>query len=296
MASLHLGELFRDRARAHPGREFVVSGSSRLTYGQVDERATRLARALLDLGLKPGQRLAIALRNVPEWFVAALAGARLGLTLVPLDPGLSFHELKYQLRQSEANAVVVPETAGGRDFLELFDEMLPDLPELAALISVGAEERWYEDRVYRFEDMVAKGGQRELPSSLGDPARLPLAILYTSGTMGKPKGVVLAHRTIIDAMRRTGEGAALGEAERVLAAVPGFHVFGFGVAVGTIALGGTLILQERFEAGAALELIARERVSVVHGVPTMFELLMRHPDFGAADSAPSGPESWAAAE
>ena len=285
LASLHLGELFRERAQAHPGREFVVAGGRRLTYGQADEQVTRLASALLELGLEPGQRLAVDLPNVPEWLIATLAGARLGLTLVPLDPGLSFHELKYQLRQSEANAAVVPDTLGGVDFLELFDEMLPDLPELRTLVSVGAEERWYEDRVYRFEDLVAKGGQHRLPDVSGDPGTLPLAILYTSGTMGKPKGVVLAHQGLIDAMRRTGDGAALAEADRVLAAVPGFHVFGFGIAVGTIAFGGTLVLQDRFEPGAALDLIQREAVSVVHGVPTMFELLMRHPDFGSRDLA-----------
>lgn len=284
MASLHLGELFGDRAQAHPGREFVVSGSRRLTYGQVGEQVTRLAAALRALGLEPGHRLAVDLPNQPEWVIAVLAGARLGLTLVPLDPGLSFHELKYQLRQSEANAVVVPDTLAGQDFLELFDEMLPDLPELRALVTVGAEERWYEDRVYRFEDLVAKGGPPQPPARLDAPA-LPLAILYTSGTMGKPKGVVLAHRGVIDAMRRTGEGLGLREADRVLASVPGFHVFGFGIVVGTVAFGGTLVLQERFDAGAALELIARERVTVVYGVPTMFELLMRHPHFAGSDLA-----------
>jgi fatty-acyl-CoA synthase len=71
----------------------------------------------------------------------------------------------------------------------------------------------------------------------------------------------------------------------VLASVPGSHVFGFGIVVGTIAFGGTLVLQERFDAGAGLELIARERVTVVYGVPTMFELLMRHPHFAGSDLA-----------
>ena len=173
------------------------------------------------------------LPNWPEWVVTLLAAAYRGVALVPLDPSLTFHELKYQLRHAEARAAVVAEAYAGTDFVELYDEVRPDLPELRALIVVGGAERWLDDRVYRYADLVSK--RPALPATIGSggPASQPLAILYTSGTMEKPKAVTLTH--------------------------------------GNITF---------FDAGPALDLIGRERVTIVHGVPTMFELLMRHPAFG----------------
>ena len=117
----------------------------------------------------------------------------------------------------------------------------------------------------------------------------PLALLYTSGTMGKPKGVLLSHRNLVETARLGAEALELVEGDRVLGTVPFFHVFGVSTVIGTIAVGGTLVLQERFEAGEALKLLERERITVCHGVPTMFELLMRDPvvrgprSHGAAD-------------
>ncbi len=109
------------------------------------------------LGVGAGDKLAVDLPNWPEWVVAFLAGARLGATVVPLDPGLSFHELKYQLRHSEAKVVVTPEVWSGTDYLELYEEMLPDLPDLHHVITVGPEDLWTDDRFLQFEDLAVKG-------------------------------------------------------------------------------------------------------------------------------------------
>lgn len=276
----HLAALFARAAREHPDREFLVFESRRMTYGQVEREAVALAEALARLGLRAGDRLAVDLPNWPEWVVTLLAAAYRGVVLVPLDPSLTIHELKYQLRHAEVRAAVVPESYEGTDFLELYDELLPDLPELRALILVGTSDRWLDDRVYRYADLISK---RAAPGGgaivSGDPANLPLAILYTSGTMGKPKGVTLSHGSITMTARASCDAVGHTGEDRVLGAVPAFTIFGVHVVAVTITAGATLVLQERFDAGAALELIQRERVTVVHGVPTMFELLMRHPLF-----------------
>jgi fatty-acyl-CoA synthase len=208
-----------------------------------------------------------------------LASARLGATIVPIDPALSFHELKYQLRHSEVRAVVTAETWAGTDYLELYEELLPDLPDLHFLVTVGPEDVWTDDRIFQFEDLVSRGRHRDFEAPSFDPDTAPLALLYTSGTMGKPKGVLLSHRNLVETALRTGESLGLRDAERVLAAVPFFHVFGTSTVVTTVVHGGTLVLQERFEPAAALDLLESERVSVFHGVPTMFHLLMREPSF-----------------
>ena len=101
--------------------------------------------------------------------------------------------------------------------------------------------------------------------------------------MGKPKGVLLSHRNLVETARLSAEALELRDGDRALAAVPFFHVFGVSTVVGTICVGGTLVLQERFEAGGALELLEKERVTVCHGVPTMFQLLMRDRTFAGRD-------------
>ena len=279
MFSSDLSALFGERVRAHPDRELVIGGAQRLTYGQVAEQVSGLATSLAGLGVRPGDRIGVDLPNWPEWVVSMLATARLGATIVPIDPALSFHELKYQLRHSEVRAVVTAETWAGTDYLELYEELLPDLPDLRFLVTVGPEDVWTDDRIFQFEDLVSRGRHRNFEAPSFDPDTAPLALLYTSGTMGKPKGVLLSHRNLVQTALRTGESLGLRDAERVLAAVPFFHVFGTSTVVTTVVHGGTLVLQERFEPAAALDLLESERVSVFHGVPTMFHLLMREPSF-----------------
>jgi fatty-acyl-CoA synthase len=279
VATDHLATLFAERANEHPHREFLVFGSRRMTYEQVDREAVALAGSLTGLGLQPGDRLAVDLPNWPEWVVTLLAAAYRGVALVPLDPSLSLHELKYQLRHAEVRAAVVADTAAGADVMELYDELLPALPDLRALVLVGGEDRWLDDRVYRYADLVSKRSPRPTPIAPGDPGKVPLTLLYTSGTMGKPKGVALSHANITMTARASSEAVRHTGDDRVLGAVPLFTIFGVHVVAVTITAGATLVLQERFEAGGALELIRRERVTIVHGVPTMFELLMRHPSF-----------------
>ena len=170
VAADHLAVLFARAAREHPDREFLVFGSRRLTYAQVERDAVALGEALAGLGVQPGDRLAVDLPNWPEWVVTLLAAAYRGVVLVPLDPSLTAHELKYQLRHAEVRAAVVAETYEGSDFVELYDGILPDLPELRALILVGATDRWLDDRVYRYADLVSKRPARPGAIAPGDPA------------------------------------------------------------------------------------------------------------------------------
>ncbi|MEE8360857.1 MAG: AMP-binding protein [Gemmatimonadales bacterium] len=247
------------------------------------DQANALAAALESLGLRRGEPLAIDLPNRPEWIVGFLAAARLGAPVVPVDPAARYHELRYQLRHARARAVLIPEQFKGTDFLELFDELLPDLPDLSYVVPVGSSDLWLDNRVFAYSELLAKGRRGQARPVAGDPAEVPLAILYTSGTTGKPKGAVLSHHSMMDNAVLTGEALALAPEERVLGAIPLFHVFGVAVVMGVIAFGGTLILQEEFEPGEALALMEAHGVTVCHGVPTMFELLMRDPGFGTRD-------------
>ena len=283
MTSVLLADLFQERVRQHPDRDFLVSGGRRLTYAAVAAQVDALAAALSSLGLRRGETLAIDLPNRAEWVVSFLAAARVGAPVVPLDPAASYHELRYQLRHAGVRAVVIPERYGGCDFLEVYDDLLPDLPDLSFVVPVGGGELWIDNRVFTYDDLMMKGRHDEPPVASGDPTECPLAILYTSGTTGKPKGVVLSNANVVGNAVLTGEALGIAEGERILGAVPLFHVFGVSLVVGAIAFGGTLVLQEQFEASGALDLIEAERITVCHGVPTMFHLLMREPDFAERD-------------
>jgi len=274
-----LGRLFARRAREHPARPLLVAGSRTLSYGQVEQRAAALAAALVELGIELGDRVAINLPNRPEWIIALVACAKLGVTVVPLNPRLNYHEVKYQLRHAEVSAAVTVEEYDGTDYLQLFEDLIAELPDLQYLVTVGKEELWYDDRIFQFEDLLSSGEGRSYPEPVALADDSDLALVYTSGTMGKPKGVRLSHRNIVETAVRTGEAVEIDPSDRVLVSVPLFAVFGFGVAVGTMAAGATLVLQEEFDAAGALRLLEQERVTVIHGVPTMYHLLMREPSF-----------------
>lgn len=281
MTTYHLAEALAERVQTDPERECLVFGSRRLTYAQVDGEAAALSAALAGLGIGAGDRIAIDLPNRPEWIVTLLAAARLNAVLVPLQPSLAYHELRYQLRNTEARVAVAAESLGDVDYLELFEDLIDELPDLQYLVTVGRDDFWYDDRVLAYRDLVTRGRHVEEPRLMLDPAEAPLATLYTSGTMGKPKAAMLTHRNLVHAATATAAALRLAPDDRVLAAVPCFTIFGLHVAVMALASGSTLVLQARFDPGPTLELIEAEAVTVVHGVPTMFQLLMADTSFGS---------------
>ena len=140
LSDRHFARLFDRQVDLHPDREFLVAGEGRWTWAQVRDRSSALAESLAERGIKGGDKLAMVLPNWPEAVVAVIAAARLGAVIVPLDPGSSFHELRYLLRHGEVRAAVVAEQWNGEELLEQFDELLPELPDLAFLVTVGPED------------------------------------------------------------------------------------------------------------------------------------------------------------
>jgi acyl-CoA synthetase (AMP-forming)/AMP-acid ligase II len=134
-----------------------------MTYGQVDEQARALQAAFSDFGIDAGDRVAVELRNRPEWVITLLAAARQGAVVVPIDPSVSYHDLKYQLRHAEASLLVVAEDESG-DILEAFEDLIADLPDLQYLITVGDEDRYPSSswiRRRRLSRSCIRRGRRE---------------------------------------------------------------------------------------------------------------------------------------
>jgi fatty-acyl-CoA synthase len=264
------------RATEDGARPFLIHGDRRTTYAQLDQRATALAAALNELGVERGDRIAIDLPNWPEFIISMFATAKLGAVMVPLNPRYSVPELQYMLRHSEATAVISAEVFNETDYLQLFEGFLAQLPDLRYLVTVGEADLWYDDRIYQFEDLLSSGEGRELPAAEVDPAHDVFAILYTSGTTGKPKGVALTHANLVSAAVETVDAIGLVRDDVVFGVATVFHVFGLGPGIiGTAAAGASLVLQEQFDPSDALDLIERHRVTVHYGVPTVYVTEMR---------------------
>ncbi len=259
------------RATADPERTFLLFRDEVLTFGQVDSRAEALAAALHNLGIEAGDRVALVLPACPEFVVAMFAAAKLGAIIVPLNPRLTTPELQYMLRHSEAACAVTVESHHEIDYLQLFEDLLIQLPELQYLVTVGEEDLWYDDRIFQFEDLLSAGNGRDFPSAEVDPDEDLLAILYTSGTTGKPKGVGLTHTNVIQAAAATVEALGVTEDDRVIGVTALFHVFGMGPGIlGSLLTGASIVLQDEFDGAATLDLVEEHGVTVEYGIPTLF--------------------------
>jgi fatty-acyl-CoA synthase len=269
--SFSVASALAQRASVDPQRDFLIFRDDVLTCGQVEQQAEALASAMHGLGIERGDRIALVLPAWPEFVISMFAAAKLGATIVPLNPRLTTPELQYMLRHSEAVAAVTVESYHDVDFIDLFEDLFVQLPELQYLVTVGKEERWYDDRIFQFEDLISSGRGRDFPHAEVSPEEGLFAILYTSGTTGKPKGVGVTHHNILQTTAATVDAIGLRPDDRVIGVTALFHVFGMGPGIlGSLISGSALVLQDEFDAADTLDLIERHEVTVQYGIPTLF--------------------------
>lgn len=259
------------RATSDPERPLLITPSDEHSYAEVDGRSDALAAALANLGVEAGDRVALILPACPEFVVSFFAVAKLGAVAVPLNPRLPPSELQYMLRHSEAVCAITIEQAYGLDFLQIFEEILVRLPELQYLVTVGEEDLWYDDRIFQYEDLLSAGAGRDYPEVEVDPDKDCFAIVYTSGTTGKPKGVMLSHGNLVSVAAGTADALGLRKDDRLVGVSALYHVFGLapGLLSATLA-GAALILADDADAGAVLDMVEAHRATVLYGVPTLF--------------------------
>jgi long-chain acyl-CoA synthetase len=240
-----------------------------LSYGLLEEGSARVAALLRDKGVGPGDRVGIMLPNVPYFAVVYYGVLRLGAVVVPMNVLLKGREVKFYLEDPGAGVLFA-----WHDFADAADKGAADAGAECVLVEPGA-----------FEELLAGVGEpaHEVAERDGSDTAV---ILYTSGTTGTPKGAELTH----DNLRRNAEAAAglfdLGSDAVALGALPLFHSFGQTCALNAIvSSGGMLTLLPRFEPGKALEIIARDKVNVFEGVPTMYSAMLHDAGAESADSS-----------
>jgi fatty-acyl-CoA synthase len=263
-----VGELLTERANAHPDRLAIVGvGHStaeqvRLTYGQLLHEVGRVATALARVAER-GSYIAIWAPNVVEWPIIQYGAALAGMLLVAINPALREEELHYVLRHCGAVALLHADISRDYDMAAVVRRVAARLPELTCL-SLSDTAVWRAEYV---DDNVL----RNAPGNADDVVMLQ----YTSGTTGRPKGVLLRHKSMINVARLTLEAVSVPNSAVCLNPLPMFHTAGCVIAtLGPLWIGGTNILVDRFSPVSVLQALHNERVSVLFYVPAVLVSLL----------------------
>jgi fatty-acyl-CoA synthase len=268
-------------ARTHPDAVALRFEGTGRTYGELDERVTRLARALRQRGVGSGDRVAVLALNGMETWEAYLAGVRLGAIVVPVNFRLVADEVAYVLTDSGAVALVV-DTA----LAEVGEKARAQAPSVTSTLVIGGD----------YEDALAAAGAEPLDVVLDEAD--PAFLMYTSGTTGRPKGAVLTHRNLL--MHAFSQLATLGADPADRVGVPGaplFHIAGLAGGMSPLLLGGThvIIRSGAFDPAETLDMIEREKVSNIFLVPAMWAAVLAVPDLAQRDLSSLRRISWGAA-
>ncbi len=298
-------------ARAHGAREFTIHEDERVTYEAHYRAVVTLAAKLVEMGVRKGDRVALCMRNLPEWPVVFFAGVAVGAIVVPLNAWWTGAELEYGLKDSGSRVLFIDGERHAR--LTEHYGALPDLERI--LVSRAAAP--LVGRARAFEELIGTPHDwASLPEVALPPVDLlpedDATIFYTSGTTGNPKGALGTHRNLITnifssgysgarTLLRRGEEIPPPTPKTILTCIPLFHVTACSAGMmGAVASGSTLIFMRKWDAVRAMEIIEREKVHATGGVPTIAWQLLEHParakydlsslEMIAYGGAPSAPE------
>lgn len=257
-------------------------GGETVTYGQLRANVRRYARFLQQRGIRPGDRVALSLPNSCEFIYSYLGASRAGAVVVPLNLMLSLEEIAYILRDCQAHSLIVHPAISAKLDISAFSSLglknltVLDGDTLDQIASLPGEEDGSEPPASfpALPSFPRFPGKPPRPTILADNS--PAAILYTSGTTGRPKGAVLSHKNLLANVRQMDDASDLGPEENFLCALPMFHSFGWTVcALLPLYLGSAITILDSFRPKDALRTLVEEGISVFCGVPAMFAVLAR---------------------
>ena len=294
------GQFLEHWAQLTPDKDFIVypDRDLRFSYATFDRRVDHLAKSLLHLGIRKGDKIGIFANNVPDWLTYFFATAKIGGVLVTINTNYRTHELEYLVKNSDLHTLCLVNGWRDSDYVQMVYELVPELkesqrgflksekfPELRNVIFMGPEKH---RGMYNTPELILLGSQL-------DEARLALAksavtcqdvvnMQYTSGTTGFPKGVMLTHYNILNNGNATASCMNFSTDERLCVCVPLFHCFGCVLALcSIITRGGTMVMVENFDPLTVLASVQKEKCTALHGVPTMFISELNHPMFNLFD-------------
>ncbi len=256
----------------YPDKTAMVDGDRRITYREMADQATRLANALAASGIGPGDRVAFLCPNIPEMLLAHFAVPLIGAVLVAVNTRLSPLEVRYILRHSGCKMLV-----GETELLAPLAGVIDDLPELREVVSVDRSGAGTGYPTTPYRHFLARGSDRQLPWTVDDEERT-ISINYTSGTTGRPKGVMYTHRGAY--LNALGEIIHSRHSPRsvYLWTLPMFHCNGWCTTWGVTAIGGTHVCLPLIDPAAIWSLIDSQGVTHFNAAPTVLISLVNAPE------------------
>jgi long-chain acyl-CoA synthetase len=279
--TLNLAVLLEESAKERPKKHALTMGDYVLDYAGLRAAAKKFANALTSLNIKPGDKVAVMLPNVPQFVIAYYGILNTGAVVVPLNVLLQGPEVTYHLDDSDAVALVAWE-----GFLEVAQksfESSRDCKELIIVEDPNGEGK--PEGTHGFDNLLKEHSDEfDVAQTMPDKTAV---LIYTSGTTGRPKGAELTHFNLFyNAVYKADKLLKLHEEDVGMATLPLFHIFGQTTVMNaSVYAGNTIAMVPRFEPEAALEAIQSSGVTVFVGVPTMYQYLLRYPEANDYDTS-----------
>jgi fatty-acyl-CoA synthase len=295
-----LGRILDETIAAHPDNEAVVyvDRDFRLTYREFGQVVDQMAKGLMALGVKKGEKVAVWASNIPYWVTLQFATAKIGAILLTVNTNYKTAELEYLLQQSDTENLFLMDTFRDTDYVQTVYDLVPELriqergylkskkfPHLKRVFFMGQEKH---RGMYTIPELLAMGQMisdeeyQERQATL-DPDDV-VNMQYTSGTTGFPKGVMLSHHNIGKNGFWIGENQLFTADDRVCIPVPLFHCFGCVLGVlACVTHGSAMVILEGFNPLLIMTSVEEERCTALYGVPTMFIAVLEHRLFSKFD-------------
>lgn len=267
------------------------------TYPQFRDDVDNFAKALIAMGVKKGDHVAIWATNVPQWYITFWATTKIGAVLVTVNTAYKVHETEYLLRQSDTHTLVMIDGYKDSYYISIINELCPELktcepgklsskrlPFLKNIITTESKQpgcfTWDDTKTLAESVSINEVLRRAENVDKNDVCNMQ----YTSGTTGFPKGVMLTHYNVVNNGKAIGDCMDLSTADRMMIHVPMFHCFGMVLAMTAAMTHGTTMSPiTAFSPRKSLACINKEKITCFHGVPTMFIAMLEHPDFEKTD-------------
>jgi long-chain acyl-CoA synthetase len=269
------GEMLWETAQRFPEKIAIVFQGRKISYRELDGLANSFANALATLGVKKGDRVALYMTNRPEYIISLYGIARLGAVFTPMNPTYKEGEIAHQLNDADASVLVLQES-----LYPLVRSVRQQVKSLKEIIVVGQRA---EEGAHRFHDLLRQ-------SSPKHPQQVPLvwvedlvALPYSSGTTGLPKGVMLTHQNLVANNVQFISSGRIMEQDTLLVFLPFYHIYGIMLVSGGIYAGATLVIMEAFDLERSLTLVQQYEVTLYYAVPPILIALDNYPDLAKFD-------------
>ncbi|TDL78494.1 AMP-binding protein [Peribacillus frigoritolerans] len=294
-----IGQLLKETVSKYGSQDAIVYSKEniRYTYDEFYNETTKLAKALMGLGVKKGENIAIWATNVPEWLLLQFASARIGAVLVTVNTSYQSSELEYLLKQSDSTTLFLIDGFKGTSYVDIVRSItnsasaekykqIEALPHLKNLIYIGNQKA--PEEMYSWNELLDHGSKMTDEELAERESQLtPEGVInmqYTSGTTGFPKGVMLTHHNIVNNGFLVASSMNLTNQDRLCIPVPFFHCFGCVLGVlACVSVGAAMVPIVEFDPDLVLKTVEKEKCTGLHGVPTMFIAELNSPNFKTYD-------------